>query len=192
MVLASDLKAGMTVRIERQIYKVLDAEYKAGTAKLGGVVKTKLRNTAGGRMWEQHFRPDERIEELQVDRQTMEFLFGDAETCTFMHPDTFEQLEIPRATLGLAEEFLQPGMQFPVELFEGQPINIVLPDAVEVRVTSTAPPAHAQQDSTWKEATLENGLEIRVPQFIATGDVVRVDVKTTRYLERAHERKRSA
>ena len=76
MLIASELKTGMFIRIEGQIYAVLDAETRAGAAKLSGVVKTKLRNVIGGRMWEPHFRPDERLEDLELERQTLEFLFS--------------------------------------------------------------------------------------------------------------------
>jgi elongation factor P len=193
MVIASELKEGMFLRIEGQIYEVLEAESKAGAAKLSGVVKTKLRNVTSGRMWEPHFRPDERLEDLELQQQTLEFLFSDADSCTFMNPESFEQIEVPRAILGMAEQFLQPGMQLPLQFFEGRPISAVFPDIMEGRVASTAPPAHSQQDSTWKEATLDNGLHIRVPLFIAPGEMVRVEVRTGRYVERARgERKRSA
>jgi len=193
MVIGSELKEGMFIRIEGQIYEILSAESKAGAAKLSGVVKTKLRNVSSGRMWEPHFRPDERLEDLEPQQQTLEFLFSDADTCTFMNPENFEQIEVPRAILGTAEQFLQPGMQLPLQFFEGRPISAVFPDVMEARVATTAPPAHSQQDSTWKEATLDNGLQIRVPLFIAPGELVRVEVKTGRYVERARgERKRSA
>jgi elongation factor P len=193
MVIAYELKVGMFIRIEGQIYKVFEVEAKAGAAKLGGVVKTKLSNVATGRMWEPHFRPQERLEDLELERHTMEFLFGDAEMCTLMNPENFEQIEVPRSTLGPGEKFLQPGMQLPVEFFEGQPISAVFPDIVEAHVARTAPPIHAQQDSTWKAATLDNGLEIRVPLFVAPGETVRVDIRTGRYVERVRsERKRIA
>lgn len=193
MVIASGLKPGMAIRVEGQIYKVLEAESKAGTAKLGGVVKTKLRNVSSGRMWEPHFRPQERLEDLEVEQRLMEFLFSAGDSCTFMDPRSFDQIEVPATMVGPAEKFLQAGIELPVEFFEGQPISVVFPDVVEVRVADTAPPSHSQQDSTWKEATLDNGLEIRVPLFIAAGELVRVDLRTNRYVERARgERKRSA
>jgi elongation factor P len=193
MVIASELKEGTVIRIDRHIYRVLEVESKAGAAKLGGVVKTKLSDVRSGRMWEPHFRPQERLEELELDCHMMEFLFAEGDSCIFMRPDTFEQIEIPGAVLGPAAQFLQPGMELPVEFFAEEPISVVFPATAEARVQRTAPPTHSQQDSAWKEATLENGLSIQVPLFIAPGDVVRVEVKTGRYVERAHaERKRSA
>jgi len=193
MVIASELREGTVIRIEGQIYKVLEVESKAGAAKMGGVVKTKLINVRSNRMWEPHFRPQERLEELQLDRRMMEFLYVDGDNCTFMYPDTFEQVEVPGAILGVARIFLQPGMELPVEFFEGEPISVVFPQVAEARVASTASPSHGQQDTAWKEAILENGLAVHVPLFIAPGENIRVDTRTGRYVERARaERKRSA
>ncbi len=84
MVLASELRAGMALRIEGHVYKVLEAEAKAGTAKLGGVVKSKLRDVASGRLWEPHFRPDERLENLELARRSMEFLYAESGHSTTM------------------------------------------------------------------------------------------------------------
>ncbi|MFZ0797166.1 MAG: elongation factor P [Terriglobales bacterium] len=193
MVTASELREGIIIRVEGQIYKALEVESKAGAAKMGGVVKTKLINVRSGRLWEPHFRPQEKLEDLELERHMMEFLYAQGGTCSFMRPDTYEQVEVSDAILGPGAKFLQPGMELPVEFFAGEPISVVFPDVAEARVANTAAPSHSQQDSAWKEATLENGLVIRVPLFIAPGEIVRVDVRTGRYVERARtERKRSA
>jgi elongation factor P len=160
---------------------------------MGGVVKAKLINIKSGRLWEPHFRPQERLEDVELERHMMEFLFTEGENCTFMRPDTFEQTEVPAGILGTAKEFLQPGMEVPIEFFEGEPVSAQLPESAEVRVARTATPSHSQRDSAWKEAILENGISIRVPLFIGPGENVRVDVKTGRYIERGRsERKRIA
>jgi len=114
MVTAAELKEGMVIRVEGQIYKILEVESKAGAAKLGGVVRTKLSNMRSGRMCEPHFRPQERLEEFELERHTMEFVFAAGDTCTFMNPESFEQVEVPGAVLGPAEKFLQPGLRLPV------------------------------------------------------------------------------
>lgn len=192
VITASQLKAGIAVRIEGQVYKVLQAESKAGAGQQGGVVKTRMSNLVSGRVWEHNFRPDERLEEFEIERQAMEFLYSDAQNSVFMNPETFEQVEIPTASIGAGTEFLKEGMQLPVEFFEGQPVSVAMPESVEVRIADTAAPAHAQQDSTWKEATLENGIEVRVPLFIGPGELVRIDVQTGRYIERVREKKKVA
>lgn len=193
MVLASELREGTALRIEGQIYRTLEVESRAGAAKMGGIVKTKLINVRTGRMWEPRFRPQERLEDLLLERRMMEFLYADAESCTFMRPDTFEQVAVPSSVIGPAARFLEPGMQVPVEFFADEAISVVLPEIMEARVANTAPPTRSQQDSTWKEATLANGLTVRVPMFIATGEAIRVDLRSGRYVERAHaDRRRTA
>lgn len=184
MIVASQLRAGTAVRIEGQVYKVLEAEAKLGGGQMGGVVKARLRNIHSGRLWEPHFRPDERLEDFELERHTMEFLFSTDDTVTFMNPTTFEQVEVPRAIIGPGEVVLQPGMEVPIEFFDGQPISVVLPAVLEARVADTAPPIHSGQDNVWKEARLENGMQVRVPLFVGVGDAVRVDVETGKYLER--------
>jgi len=190
MVTASALTDGMVVRVEGQVYRVLRVESKAAAAKMGGVVKAELSNVASGRVWEARFRPQEHVEELQVERRNMEFLFREGETLIFMDPGTFEQVEVPSELLGVAVSFLQSGTIFPLEFFEGKLIRALLPEIVEARVVHTAPPAHSQQDNAWKEATLENGITIHVPLFIAPEEWVRVDLRTGRYLERVHTDRR--
>ena len=133
------------------------------------------------------------MEDLELERHMMEFLFAEGENCTFMNPQTFEQVEIPSGVLGLGRVFLGSGMEVPVEFFNGEPISVVLPDIMDARVMITAAPSHSQQDSAWKEAVLENGMSIRVPLFIASGELVRVEVRAGRYIERARaDHKRSA
>ena len=190
MVIASELRPGMVIRFEGQVYKVLEVESKAGAAKMGGVVKATLGNLHSRRMLDQHMRPQERLEDLELERHNMEFLYSGDNGLTFMNPVTFEQVEIAREMLGPAEKFLQPEMELPVEFFEGKPVSVVLPQIVEVKVETTTPPIHAQQDSAFKEATLENGLEIRVPLFIAPGETVRVEVRTGKYLDRVRADKK--
>lgn len=184
MVIASELRAGVVIRFEGQVYKVLEVESKSGAAKMGGVVKASLSNLHSGRMLDQHFRPQERLEDLELERHNMEFLYSGDDGVTFMNPVTFEHVEIARDMIGRAEKFLTPEIEIPVEFFDGKPVSVVLPQIVEAKVETTAPPIHAQQDSAFKEATLENGLEIKVPLFIGPGETVRVDVRTGKYVDR--------
>jgi elongation factor P len=184
MVIASDLRQGMALRIEKQVYKVLEVEVKAGAAKMGGTVRALLSNVRSGRRWDHHFRPQERLEDVELEKRKAEFLYSDGDSCIFQRLDSFEQIEFPSAGLGLAGKLLQPGTEMLAEFFEGELIDVVLPDAVEARVVSTAPPQRSQQDSGRKEATLDNGLTVQVPLFVGPGELVSVDLKTGRYLER--------
>jgi elongation factor P len=163
MVLASELREGMALQIDQQVYRVLEVETKTGAARMGGTVRARLSNVRSGRLWDQHFRPLERLEDVPLEKRRLEFLYSDGRDCIFQRLDTFEQVEFPAADLGLAGRLLQPGTEVPAEFFEGEPINVVLPDTVEARVVTTAPPARSQQDSARKEASLDNGLTVQVP-----------------------------
>lgn len=184
MVLASELREGMALRIDQQAYRVIEVEAKAGAAKMGGTVRVRLENVRSGRLWDQHFRPLERLEDVALEKRKVEFLYSDGTNCIFQRMDNFEQVEFPMASLGMVEKLLQPGTEVAAEFFEGEPVNIVLPDTVEARVVTTAPAARSQQDSSRKEATLDNGLTILVPVFVAPGEMVRIEFKTGRYVER--------
>ena len=184
MVTASELKEGMALRIDHQVYKVLEVEARAGAAKMGGTIRTRLSNVHSGRLWDQHFRPLEKLEDVELEKRTLEFLYSDGTSCVFQRLDNFEQVAFPSESLGLAEKFLQPGAEVPAEFFEGELVSVVMPETLEARVKVTAPPARSQQDSGKKEATLENGLTVQVPLFVAPGEIVRVDLKTGRYVER--------
>lgn len=193
MVSASELKAGMALRIDRQVYRVLEVEARGGAAKMLGTIWARLSNVRSGRLWDQHFRPLERLDNVDLEKSKIEFLYSDGASCVFQRSDTFEQVEFPAASLGMAGKLLQSGTELQAEFFEGELINIVLPETLEARVVSTAPPARSQQDSGRKEATLENGLMIQVPLFVGPGEAVSVDAKTGRYVERVRaQHKKSA
>ncbi len=191
MVSASQLRAGMAVRVEGQLYRVLFAEYHPGQGKMGGVAHTRLRNLSTGTLWEHSFRSDLKLEEVEVEKTPMDFLYEDAGECTFMNPDTFDQVSIPASVIGPQAALLQPGMRVSVDFVEGTPTSVLFPDILEVRVAATAPPVHQQVDSVWKPARLENGVEIMVPQFIKPGDTIRFDVVNMKYMDRAKGTARS-
>lgn len=186
MVTASELRQGMALRIDKQIFRVVEVESRAPSAQMGGAVHAHLSNVHSGRMWNQHFRPQEKLEDVELAKGQLEFLYSNGSTCTFLKLDSFEQVEFPSAALGLAGKLLQPGTEVPAEFCEGEPIRVVMPETLEARVVSTAPPSRSQQDSGRKEATLENGLIIQVPLFVGPGETVSVDLMSGRYVERVH------
>jgi elongation factor P len=191
MVTASQLRAGVAVRVEGVLYKVIGAEYHSGQGKMGGVTHAKVRNLGTGTVRELRFRGDEMLEDVVPERQNLQFLYRDGEIGYFMHPGTFEQFPVESSVLGRAAVFLSEEMIVPVEFVDGQPVGIVFPEIVEAKVAETAPAAHTQGGSNvWKEARLENGLLLQVPPFIAPGEVIRVDVERGAYVERARPARR--
>lgn len=184
MVIASQLRPGMAIKYQGQSYKVVAAEYHPGQGKMGGATHTRLRNLSTGTFWEQSFRSELKLDTIPVERQTLEFLYEDAEQCVFMNPDTYEQTEILKSTVGEQWPFLGAGMRLPVEFVDGTPIGVLFPDYVEVRIADTAPAMHQQADAAFKPAKLDNGVEVMVPQFVKTGDSIRLDLRTMKYMDR--------
>jgi elongation factor P len=175
MVIASQLRSGTVLEIGGEIFRVLESTYHIGQGKMPGSVHSKLQSIRKGTFKELRFRPEEKLEDVELVKQQMEFLYSDADSATFMHPTTFEQYSLPLATIGPAQRFMKPGMEVPVEFYEGQPVSISLPSVMEVKVETTSEPVHQQQDNTYKSAVLENGMP---------GEIVRVEVGTGKYMER--------
>jgi elongation factor P len=184
MVNASDLRTGMVIKIGDEPFSVVEAAYHIGQGKMPGSVHAKLRDVLKGTAKELRFRPEERLEETALEKREMEYLYSDADFATFMDPQNFEQVSIPLETIGPGRTFLKTEMTVPVDFYNGQPVSVLLPQTVELAVETTVPPVHQQQDNVFKSATLENGMEVMVPQFIAPGEVVRVEVATGKYVER--------
>ena len=184
MINASQIREGMAIRYENQPYKVIAADYHAGQGKMGGVNHLRLKNLVTGTIWEHSFRAELKIEELPVERQTAEFLYADSDNCVFMNPQSYEQVEIPAAVIGEQVNFLEAGMQIPIEFVEGRAISAIFPDFVDIRVAETAPPSHGQADSTWKPARLINDVKIMVPPFVKSGDTIRLSISDMRYMDR--------
>ena len=184
MVLASQLRPGITLKIGENLFKVTESNFHAGQGKMPGSVHASLRHVRTVSIRELRLRPEDRLEDVVLERREMEFLYSETESATFMHPETFEQFSLPLESLGGVEKFIKPEMRIPVGFYEGQPVNVMFPENVEVKVQSTSDPIHQQADNTYKPAVLENGLEVMVPQFIKVGDRIRVQVRSGKFVDR--------
>ncbi|MCL5006432.1 MAG: elongation factor P [Acidobacteria bacterium] len=184
MVTASQLRPGTILKIGEDLFRVVESAYHVGQGKMPGSVHASLRHVRKGSFKELRFRPEDRLEDVALERQEMEFLYSDADSATFMHPRTYDQVSVPLEFLAGAEQFLKSEMKISVDFYEGEPVNVIFPQIVEVKVDSTSDPVHQQADNTYKPAVLENGLKIMVPQFIKTGDLVRVEVATRKFVDR--------
>ncbi len=138
MVVASQLRVGMVVRFEGQDYKVIGTEYRPGQGRMSGAMHARLRNLDTGTIWEHAFRSELKLEELPLDKHTLEFLYTDENHCCFMDPESFEQTEIPMALVGVQARFLEAGMRLAVEFVAGRPINVLFPDVLEVATPSVS------------------------------------------------------
>ena len=185
MILASQIRPGMLIAFEGQTYRVGAADYHPGQGRMGGVTHAHLQNLETGTWRDYNFRGELKLQDISLERQTLEFLYAEGGQCCFMNPQNYEQVEISRETIGARASTLLAGMTLGVEFLERRAVNVIFPDVLEVKVSDTAPPLHQQADSNFKTARLENGLEVLVPQFVKTGDVIRLNGESLKYMARA-------
>ena len=183
---AQDLRNGNAIELDGQVWIVIDVEHvKPG--KGPAYAQVKLKNARTGTNVEKRFRSNEDVERIDLDRRQMEYLYADTSGAVFMDNETFEQHTIPAEVLGEAARFIKPNTAITVLLHDQSVVNIELPAAVDLKVESTPPGIKgATAHSQLKEATLETGLQTKVPPFIGEGDVVRVSTETGEYLSRVN------
>lgn len=184
MIEATELKAGTVIKLNDELHSVAHAEYRAGTGKFGSVVFARVKNLRTGHLRELRFHPTDKLEDVELERRVMEYLYSDGEEFYFMNPDTFEQISLPQDAVGANDKFLRPNMRVPVQLYEGRLVSVAFPAAVELKVVTAPPGLRGEEGATYKTVVLENGLEVLAPQFIKEGDLVKVEVATGKYLER--------
>lgn len=184
MLLASEIRMGMAIKMDGVIYKVIAAEFKHGTAKMQSSVQLKLRNIETRTFTEPRLHPEDHIENITLDTVSMEYLFHNDSDYYFMHPQTYEQIPLPKERLGNFTKFMTEGMKLKIEFLGDKPIDIALPKTADLKVISTGSGVKSDHGSAFKPAELANGMEIAVPQFIKAGDTIRLDVETEKYLDR--------
>ncbi len=184
MAIASDIRTGAVIRLDNQLYKVVEADTHSGGARAGTIVHMKLHSLSTRTMTERRFPPGEKVDVLSLDRVKMQYLYSKGDSFTFMNPQTYEQIEISRQIIGPVAGFLKENDDVEVEFFEDKPLSVTYQEIVELKIVNTGEGIRGQSDSTFKEAALENGMKLLVPQFVVEGDIVRVAVKTGKYLAR--------
>ncbi|WP_447975432.1 elongation factor P [Nitrospira sp. Kam-Ns4a] len=181
---AQDLREGHAILLNGELYRVLSVTLHSGTGQFAGSVRATLRHLRTGREREQRWAMDDRVEDVALERVKMQFLYSDQDEVVFMHPETFDQVSLSRAALEKVLPFLKEGDSIQVECYEGKPVSVDMPRAVEVTVASCGTGIRGQGENTMKDATLDNGMVILVPQFIQPGDRILVEVETCKYLDR--------
>jgi elongation factor P len=182
---ATQIRKGTVLVFNGDPCRVVDFHHHT-PGNLRAFVQTKMRNLRTGAIFENRFRAADTIEKASITTQELQFLYADAQTFHFMNNQSFEMIEMNTDSLGDAAQWLTPNMVIQVEFYEGQPIGVELPNILELAVIETDPAlTGATKTAQTKPAKLENGVTVQVPPFISIGDVLRVDPKEGKYLERA-------
>jgi len=155
---------------------------------LRAMVQAKLKNLRSGNNFEHRFRADDQIHKADMETQELQFLYKGGDSYHFMNTDNYEQMEMDEETLGDNAPWMQDNMMVMVEFYNGKPMSVQLPQFLNLTITDTAPVMKtATKTASTKPATLENGVTIQVPEFIATGERVRVNPSTGDYMDRAKD-----
>jgi elongation factor P len=184
MITTADFKNGLTIEVEGEAYQILEFQHvKPG--KGGAFVRTRLKGVRSGNVFDRTFRAGERVELANVRRQTMQFLYRAGGSLHFMNMETFDEMDLSEEVVGEVALFLKEGTEVQVVSCEGEVLGVEPPLTVALKVAETAPGGKGDTATgSGKPATLETGAVVQVPFFINDGDMIKVDTRTGRYVER--------
>jgi elongation factor P len=180
----NDLKNGLVLNLDGQLWTVVSFQHvKPG--KGGAFVRTTLKHVLTGKVVDRTFNAGTKVDTATVDRREMTYLYLDGSDFVFMDTDTYDQLTIPRDTVGENANYLLENQSAMVATHEGVALYVELPASVELVIQHTDPGLQGDRSTGGtKPATLETGAEIQVPLFVNTGEKVKVDTRDGRYLGR--------
>jgi len=185
MISAGELRKGLTIELEGELYQIIDFQHiKMGRGS--AQVRLRLRDIRGGHTIERTFQATEKFERARLDYRRMQYLYNDADLYYFMDEENYEQMPLNSSQLGDTVKFLKEGMSLEVSSYKGELVGVELPITVELEVIDTGPGFKGDTATAGtKPATLETGLTIQVPLFVNKGDIIKVDSRTASYIERA-------
>lgn len=185
MISVTDLRSGTKVEMDGGLWEVVDYQHQK-IGRGGAKMVAKFRSLESGSIVERSFNATEKIQDIFIEYRTMSFLYTDGDNFTFMDTETFEQPTLTRDQIGDAARFLKENVEVTVDYYRERPLNVTLPNVVELKITQTDPGVRGDTVSGGsKQATLESGATVNVPLFIDQGEVIRVDTRTGDYLGRA-------
>lgn len=186
MATTNDLKNGMTLDIEGQLWNVVEFQHvKPG--KGPAFVRTKLKSVLSGKVVDRTFNAGVKVDVAILEKRDMQFLYKDGEDFVFMDSKTYDQINISAATVGDSADYMLENCDAIVGIHEGNPLFIELPASVEMTITYTEPGLQGDRSSGGtKPATLETGVSIQVPLFIKQDEKILVDTRNGAYLGRAN------
>ena len=184
MINATQLRKGMTIKVDGTLYKVFDTTHVT-PGKGQALMQTKLRKLKDQTLHDYRFRSKDRIEQVFLETIEMEYLYQEKDDYIFMNTENYEQMKLNGEVLGNSLNYLISNVVFLVEMYDGNPVGVNPPSSIQLKIIETAPFLKgATQSASSKPATLETGITLNVPQFIKEGDHIRIDTKEDKYLER--------
>ena len=183
-IIGNEIKPGMIIEHKDDLWSVLKAQHvKPG--KGGAFNQVELKSVKRGTKLNERFRSSDTVERAILDDKKFVFLYEDENSCHFMDQTNFEQIQVNKTLLGDKSKLLKENMEVEVQFYEDQALSVNLPSSVELKIENTDAAIKGQTaSSSYKPATLENGIKIMVPPFINSDDRIVLDTRTLEYVKK--------
>ena len=182
----NEIKSGVTILVEGQVYMVIDTEHvKPG--KGAAFVRVKLRNLRNAGVQEKTFRGDEKIDEAYIEEKKLQYLYASGNMYHFMDQDNYEEIAISQDSIGDKKKYLKDNLDVVGYFYKDETLTVNLPNVIEFKIIHTEPGIKGDTaKSGTKPAEIDTGATVQVPLFINEGDKIKVDTRTDEYVERAY------
>ena len=183
-ILGNEIKPGMIIEHKNNLWSVLKTQHvKPG--KGGAFNQVELKSVKKGTKLNERFRSSDTVERAILDEKKFNFLYEDENNCHFMDQTNYEQIAVSKSLLGERNKLLKENMEVNVQFHDDRALSINLPNSVELKIETTDAAIKGQTaSSSYKPATLENGINIMVPPFINSGDKIILDTRTLEYIKK--------
>ena len=182
---ATSLRRGMTIMFNNEPCRVIEFQHHT-PGNLRAMVHAKMRRLKTGATVEHRFRASDSIDQAHMETHELQYMYRDATSFHFMNTETYDQYELDEEALGDYVQWMADGMKVTAEYFDGRPISVELPNSLVLEIVETSPVMKsATKTASFKPAKLSNGATVNVPEFIQSGEKVRVNPNTGEYLDRA-------
>ena len=185
MISVNEFKNGLTIEVDGELWRVVEFQHvKPG--KGSAFVRSKLKNLRTGAVQEKTFRAGDKVNQAQIDRKKMQYLYADGDNYVFMDTNTYEQLELPGSQIEEELKYMKENMVVSIIMFGTETLGVELPNTVDLEVKETEPGIKGDTSSGGsKPATMETGLVVQVPFFVSEGDVLTINTSDGTYISRA-------
>lgn len=185
MISVTELRNGTKVSMDGGLWECLEYQHQK-IGRGGAKVVAKFRNLESGGIVERSFNASEKLQDIFIDYRSLQYLYNDGESYTFMDTETYEQPTLSAAQIGDGARWLKENIEVTVDYYQNKPLKVTLPNVVELKITRTDPGVKGDTVSGGsKPAELETGASVNIPLFVEEGEIIRVDTRTGEYLGRA-------
>ncbi|MCS7204516.1 MAG: elongation factor P [Leptospiraceae bacterium] len=182
-----DLRKGMVIKVDGELYTVTFSQF-VNPGKGSAFVRTKIKHIKKGNIVERTFKSSEKIEDVELDKRTMTYLYREGDNLVMMDQNDYEQFNIPVSLLEDILQFIKEQMTFDIYFYENQPVSVSPPTFVELEVTYAEEGVKGDTVGTaWKKVQVETGGEILVPIHIRQGDIIKIDLRDLSFVERVNK-----